>query len=181
MFKKTMVVSTLCMLSACMLHGKKDGCAYRSPTHQHHKSGDVAAAGFVNKEGSSIGIASMVQYKQGVLMTINVTLPEGERGFHIHEVGDCSSADFKSAGGHFNPHGAEHGFDSDGGSHVGDLPNIIHDGDGRLSQKIFLNGLTLDGVNGIRGKALIIHEKEDDYVSQPTGAAGPRHACAVIE
>ncbi|HSO59112.1 MAG TPA: superoxide dismutase family protein, partial [Paenisporosarcina sp.] len=31
------------------------------------------------------------------------------------------------------------------------------------------------------GSALIIHEKEDDYVTDPSGNSGDRIACAIIK
>jgi Cu-Zn family superoxide dismutase len=38
-----------------------------------------------------------------------------------------------------------------------------------------------EGDTNIRGKALMIHGGQDDYESQPSGDAGDRQACAVIE
>jgi Cu-Zn family superoxide dismutase len=32
----------------------------------------------------------------------------------------------------------------------------------------------------VRGKAIVMHEKPDDYKSQPSGASGARIACGVI-
>mgnify|MGYP003334261814 CR=1 FL=1 len=51
--------------------------------------------------------------------------PGGEYGFHIHEVGDCSSPDGMSAKGHFNPTGNPHGYFGDAQRHAGDLPSIL--------------------------------------------------------
>ena len=36
------------------------------------------------------------------------------------------------------------------------------------------------GADDIVGKGVIIHEKADDYATQPTGDAGGRFACGVI-
>jgi Cu-Zn family superoxide dismutase len=41
--------------------------------------------------------------------------------------------------------------------------------------------LALSGPNSIVGKAVIVHANADDLTSQPTGDAGPRVACGVIE
>jgi Cu-Zn family superoxide dismutase len=38
----------------------------------------------------------------------------------------------------------------------------------------------MTGEDSILGKAVIIHEKVDDYKTQPTGNAGARIACGVI-
>lgn len=113
-------------------------------------------------------------------------LPEGEgRGFHIHEFGDCSSPDAMSAGGHFNPTDVPHGGPHDDASHAGDLGNVVANADGRAvgtltfpSSKFSIAG---DKADNIIGKSVIVHVAKDDYVSQPTGDAGPRAACGVIE
>src|SRR5438128_1610720 len=51
-------------------------------------------------------------------------LKPGTHGFHIHECGDCSSADGMAAGGHFNPTGAPHAARESDKRHVGDLGNL---------------------------------------------------------
>jgi Cu-Zn family superoxide dismutase len=41
--------------------------------------------------------------------------------------------------------------------------------------------LTFKGTNSILNKAVIVHEKADDLQTQPTGDAGGRLACGVIQ
>ena len=42
--------------------------------------------------------------------------------------------------------------------------------------------VTLDGkTDGIRGRALMVHANSDDYRSQPSGDAGERLSCGVIQ
>ncbi|ALC15120.1 copper/zinc superoxide dismutase [Desulfuromonas soudanensis] len=41
--------------------------------------------------------------------------------------------------------------------------------------------LSLEGPDAIVGKTVIVHAQPDDLSSQPTGNAGPRVACGVIE
>jgi len=108
--------------------------------------------------------------------------PNARHGFHVHEKGDCSAPDGSSAGGHFNPAGVDHG-DPGAGSHAGDLGNLESDADGRSSYSYTSTTLTLGdgGPNDVVGRALIVHEGADDLKSQPTGDAGGRSACAVIE
>ena len=106
--------------------------------------------------------------------------PSSEHGFHIHEIGDCSAADGKSAGGHFNPHQAAHG-PLMGVSHVGDLGNVVADENGIAKISVMKKDAVFDGDQGINGRAVIVHEKADDLSSQPSGAAGPRIACGVIQ
>ncbi|MEO6077114.1 MAG: superoxide dismutase family protein, partial [Dokdonella sp.] len=56
--------------------------------------------------------------------TINGLTPGTQHGFHIHETGDCSAADFKSAGGHFNPGNKDHGNPTSDMHHAGDMMNL---------------------------------------------------------
>lgn len=108
-------------------------------------------------------------------------LKAGPHGFHIHEVGDCSKADFSSAGGHFNPHQKSHGGNNGDNSHSGDLGNLIADNKGKAKTSMMTTGLALGGANSIIGKAIVIHKDKDDLKSQPAGNSGARIACGVIE
>jgi Cu-Zn family superoxide dismutase len=105
----------------------------------------------------------------------------GEHGFHVHEKGDCSAPDATSAGGHFNPATQPHGARDAAARHVGDLGNLKADPYGLARIDFVDKGLSLSGPNSIVGKAVIIHEKADDFTTQPTGNAGARQACGVIE
>lgn len=108
-------------------------------------------------------------------------LAPGLHGFHIHEKGDCSAPDGTSAGGHFNPSGQPHGDPSGHAHHAGDLPMLYADTDGRAKLHIELEASLLQpGPNNIVGKAVIIHQKQDDFTTQPTGNSGARVACGVI-
>lgn len=108
-------------------------------------------------------------------------LTPGKHGFHIHDFGDCSAPDGKSAGDHFNPQGNQHGAPG-ASSHPGDLGNIEADANGRATLSLLVEAVTIDtGTLGIVGRGLIVHEKADDLVSQPVGEAGGRVACAVIK
>ena len=106
-------------------------------------------------------------------------LTPGTHAMHFHEFGACEAPDFKSAGGHYNPAAVAHGH------HAGDMMNInvAENGIGTfkvINDKVNLKGGTLPAFMDSDGTALIIHAGADDYVSQPSGAAGPRVACAVI-
>lgn len=121
----------------------------------------------------------------GVRITGQITgLPAGsEHGFHVHETGDCSAPDASSAGGHFNPASAPHGRVGEPPHHAGDTDNLTADADGVAEVERQLQGATLgDGAaSDIVGKAVIVHANPDDYSSQPSGDAGDRLACGVIE
>jgi len=117
----------------------------------------------------------------GIKVKARVTgLAPGTHGFHIHEFGDCSAADFTSAGGHFNPMAQAHGAPQDAARHVGDLGNIEAGADGVASLEWTDSQLAFEGHHGVLGRAVIVHAKADDLKTQPTGDAGGRLACGVI-
>jgi Cu-Zn family superoxide dismutase len=100
-------------------------------------------------------------------------------GFHVHEFGDCSAPDGASAGGHFNPTGAQHGAPG-AQSHVGDMGNLKSDAAGMAHLELTVPHAAITGKNGIIGRAVIVHGQADDLKSQPSGNAGNRIACGVI-
>jgi Cu-Zn family superoxide dismutase len=112
-------------------------------------------------------------------------LQPGTHGIHIHAAGKCEGPDFKTAGGHFNPEMKKHGKDSADGAHAGDLLNITVPASGALKTSILATQVTLgEGSNSLfheGGSAIAIHEKEDDYKTDPSGNSGARIACGVIQ
>lgn len=147
---------------------------------------DAASGTVINAEGAEIGTVSFQQTPHGVLITADVEgLPEGVHGFHIHETGACDAAEgFSTAGGHYAG-GKEHGFLVDAGPHAGDMPNVHVGADGHLVIEVLNTFVSVDGeMNPLLdddGSALMIHAGADDYQSAPSGDAGGRIACAVIE
>jgi Cu-Zn family superoxide dismutase len=107
-------------------------------------------------------------------------LTPGKHGFHVHEFGECSSPDAKSAGGHFNPTNAPHAGHDIEMRHVGDLGNIEADASGKAHLELTDKKMTFSGENSVVGRSVIVHEKADDLKSQPTGDAGGRVGCGVI-
>lgn len=132
--------------------------------------GDLTLAG----EGSAVSIRG----------DITGLAPGKEHGFHVHEFGECSLPDFKSAGEHFNPTKDPHGGPKSAARHLGDIPNIRADDSGRATFEITVEGVTLVDKDGapteILGKALVVHAMPDDYNTQPSGGSGDRIACGVI-
>jgi Cu-Zn family superoxide dismutase len=107
-------------------------------------------------------------------------LAPGKHGFHVHEFGDLTKSDGMSTGGHYDPdHGKTHGKPSAEKRHVGDLGNITADESGKAVIKMKDTVISLHGPHSIVGRAIIVHEKEDDY-SQPVGNAGKRYGAGVI-
>lgn len=115
--------------------------------------------------------------------TISGLKANSQHGFHIHQNGDCSAPDASSAGDHFNPEEVPHGNPASQPHHAGDMPNIEADGQGNADVDLRIMGVTLGdgGEHDIIGRAAIVHADPDDYSSQPSGNAGARIACGVIE
>lgn len=147
--------------------------------------GDTASAAFLDQDGTAIGTATLTQTNAGVLIDLEVANlpPEIWIAFHIHEHGECDPEDdHDSAGAHFSPSGADHGFLVEGGPHEGDMPNQYVPADGVLRAHVLNTMVTLDGgETDLRGRTLMLHAEPDDYESQPSGDAGERIGCAVIE
>ena len=108
--------------------------------------------------------------------------PNTEVGFHIHEKGDCSAPDASSAGGHFNPTNTEHGDPQGAMHHGGDMLNAKSDAQGTAQVDVVASGVSLTSgqPDDVHGKAIVLHEKRDDYKTQPSGDSGKRIACGVI-
>lgn len=141
-----------------------------------------------NSAGASVGTATLTEAANGVLARIEVKgLPPGWHGLHFHETGDCSKADFTSAGGHVHANPTKvHGLLNPDLNEAGDLPNLYVDKDGTATVDLLSTFVSLKGSGGRPalvdkdGSALVIHANADDYKTQPIGGAGARIACAVI-
>jgi Cu-Zn family superoxide dismutase len=128
-----------------------------------------------------VGTVFFTKVEDGIRVQAKVVgLAPGKHGFHIHEFGDCSSPDAKSAGGHFNPKMMDHGDRTSAKRHVGDLGNIEAGATGEADLDVVDHEISFHGATSIIGRGLIVHEKADDLMTQPTGNAGGRVACGVI-
>jgi superoxide dismutase, Cu-Zn family len=138
-----------------------------------------------DQDNKAIGMVNLSENASGVQLRLSVSsLSPGEHGFHIHDTAQCILPDFESAGGHFNPTGAQHGFKNPKGPHVGDMYSLLG------SEEIvhvdrLIEGVTLsDGPLSLlspAGKAIVIHAEPDDYATDPSGNSGARIACGIIE
>lgn len=144
-----------------------------------------AEAVLLDAEGASVGRALLTQDQLSNDVHIEAVVsgvePPGPHGIHIHEEGDCVPPDFTSASGHFAPAGFPHDCPPEVQRHSGDLGNIVIGEDGGGTLELTVNNLTLAGGElSVVGRAVILHEDEDDCTTQPTGDAGARLACGRI-
>ena len=151
------------------------------------KGKTVAKADIEAKSGSKLkGKATFTQNDKGaIVVRIEVSdAPPGEHAVHIHDKGDCSSPDGKSAGDHWNPTHMEHGKWGAPGDHyhLGDIGNLSVEpnGKGTLTLETTKWAAGSAGVNDVIGHAIVVHGGVDDFKTQPAGNAGPRIGCGVI-
>jgi Cu-Zn family superoxide dismutase len=136
--------------------------------------------------GEDAGTATFKEAKNGKQLDISLKLkdlPFGEHAVHIHQNPVCDTPDFKGAGGHFNPDMKQHGTLNPMGHHNGDLPQNISIGEnhmGNISFKVDYLTLAPGDPKSILGHSIMVHEKADDMKTDPTGNAGNRIACGVI-
>ncbi|MBV7265788.1 superoxide dismutase family protein [Erythrobacter ani] len=162
-------------------------CSYTSGdtgTGLYASDQKIAAAELTDRQNDPVGRVILVRSEDALSLKLELGgLEPGVKAFHLHTTADCSAPDFTSAGGHLNPDGNTHGSLSEGGKHLGDLPNITVGEDGTVDETFALSGTAADVLAAIfdaDGTAVMIHQGPDDYVSDPAGAAGPRIACGEL-
>lgn len=178
-FKRSIIALAL-LLGACLALA---GCD--SDEEEVLQQESVAEIRATPASGSSVaGEAVFSQDGDDIMLIVDIrNASPGLHAVHIHEMGDCSADDGTSAGGHWNPTGEEHGRWGEDSFHLGDLGNIPvgSDGTGYIERTTDLWEMGTGSDRDIVGKAIIVHAGEDDFTSQPSGAAGARIGCGVIE
>jgi superoxide dismutase, Cu-Zn family len=146
----------------------------------------TAIAQMEAKSGSNVSgtVTFTMEDAQVHIMVDLQGLTPGKHAIHIHEFGDCSAPDGTSAGGHWNPSSEAHGHISETEEfHYGDIGNLEvgEDSTATFERTVDIWTIGGEGVSNIVGQSVIVHAGEDDFTTQPTGAAGGRIACGVIE
>ncbi len=150
--------------------------------HQWHGINDAVAVLHATQGNNTSGVVRFKQVGDHVKVEAHIEglTPNIHHAIHIHQFGDCSSGDGKSAGGHYNPENHQHGLPGAADRHAGDLGNLESDAQGVAHYELTVNNITIAGpMNPILGRGVIVHAQADDG-GQPTGNAGGRIACGVI-
>jgi Cu-Zn family superoxide dismutase len=140
----------------------------------------------VDSTGARVGVATFSDSAGSGWLAVSVTgLTPGPLGMHIHESGSCTTPEFTSAGGHYNPDAKKHGTANPEGPHAGDLPNLMVEEDGSADTTLAVSrGLLAEGASSLLGaqqRSLVIHADPDDEKTDPSGKSGARVVCGVIE
>ncbi len=159
-------------------------CATLVPTRSGEVS-EVVTADLARADGSWAGVATISRRREGVFLSLSAEAPAGGTyGMHLHAVGTCQGTDFTSAGPHWNPDMKQHGRDNPMGAHHGDLPNVTAGADRKITLEYKLPDFVISRPTGLLdadGGTLVIHEKADDYKTDPSGNSGKRIICGVFK
>jgi Cu-Zn family superoxide dismutase len=132
-----------------------------------------------------VGQAQLVDFGDGMRLYINIDKrPEnlfGDVGVHIHAIGKCEAPDFSSAGPHWNPSAKQHGKANPMGHHLGDLGNINVQFGRSIAEMRDISGSRISDLMDEDGASIVIHEKADDNLTDPSGNSGKRMVCGVFE
>ena len=138
-----------------------------------------------NANGEPAGTLRLLRTPDGAALRLSVGgLTPGPHGIHFHAAGECKPPDFASAGSHFNPGGKKHGLNNPEGPHAGDLPNLMIGALGSADTTITIATALIESGPGSLlqpgGASVVVHAKQDDQQTDPTGNSGERLACGVI-
>jgi len=168
--------------------GAAAGAAQAQVQTQAHAQAQTEAAPppiELRKADGSLAARAMIwQTAAGIEVRVQAAgLAAGHYGVHLHAVGRCEGPAFASAGPHWNPTARQHGSLNPAGHHMGDLPNLDVDEHGAGRLEFAIAGATTSGAQGVfdaDGTSVVIHERADDYRTDPSGNSGARIACGVL-
>jgi Cu-Zn family superoxide dismutase len=164
------------------------GCAMNGPmtSREPAAAAEPSATAIIrNSAGLQMAQATASQSGDGIRIRVEaIRMSPGTYGAHVHSTGRCDAPDFATAGPHWNPTSHQHGTNNPQGLHMGDLPNLMVGADGRGSLEITIPSASLSqGATPLLdadGAAIVIHERADDYRTDPSGNSGTRIACGVF-
>ena len=189
MLRRTLLLFVIASV-ACQSQADRGAASDSTPAASDAAlEGRSGAADLVNRAGSVVGAVQLEPVGRAVRIIAEVNgLTPGRHGIHFHAVGNCEGGSgFDSAGDHYSPaplDTRQHGLENPAGPHAGDLPNIVvgADSSGRLTAET--DRLTLmpggQSVFDADGTAIVIHAREDDQRTDPSGNSGDRVACGVV-
>lgn len=166
-----------------MYHARTAEIAYRILSEDPRARAAMAGS---KKYPHIQGEVLFYRYNSGTIVVADIDgLPQREQdgmkncygnilGFHIHDGSSCtgdSTDPFKNSGMHYNPGDCQHPW------HAGDMP-VLFENHGTAWCAFYTDRFTPEDVIG---KTVIIHDKPDDYRSQPSGDSGNKIACGVIQ
>ena len=130
------------------------------------------------------GNASFEVVNGKVKMVLNISAPSKANktlAVHIHEHPGCGDIG-KDAHGHWNPKNVNHGKWGSAAFHSGDIGNIELDSEGKAVKELETDLWSIggDSTTNILNRSIIVHGGVDDYTTQPTGNAGNRIGCGII-
>jgi Cu-Zn family superoxide dismutase len=172
-FVLALAFALACALAACGSASSQPGTV--APTR---------SAQMIDSAGKSVGSASLLASRRGPLLVLKLQgVSPGTHGFHVHASGACDPPAFESAGPHLNLANRKHGLRNPAGPHTGDLPNVRARADSSVDTTLVLGSALLGSTalgDGAPARALVVHAKADDMMTDPSGNSGERIVCGVL-
>lgn len=138
--------------------------------------------------GGELGQVVISETAYGLVFTPNLAgLPAGLHGFHLHENPSCEPKEKDGkmtaalgAGRHYDPAKTGKHDLPWGEGHLGDLPALYVDTEGKATNPVLAPRLKMADLSG---RALMIHAGGDNHSDHPAplGGGGARMACGVIK
>jgi superoxide dismutase, Cu-Zn family len=160
--------------------------ASTQPSGDNNATAAEAVLSGTNADTSVSGTVRFTESDGKVKMVLDLTIPKMANktvAVHIHEHGACGDMG-KEAHGHWNPTNAKHGKWGSADFHRGDIGNVDLNGEGKGSLEMETDLWSVSGsdsTKNILNRAIIVHGGKDDFTTQPTGNAGSRIGCGVIQ